>query len=102
MAVKHSKVLTQPDDADSTIGRPSDWNASHTIENGTVEEAQLTTALQAKLHSPANDPSADEKAALAGTSGTPSLTNKYVTNADSRNTDTRDPKAHAHAPGDVT
>jgi hypothetical protein len=35
-------------------------------------------------HSNANDPSADQKAALAGTNGTPSTTNKYVTNTDPR------------------
>ena len=37
----------------------------------------------------------DEKAALAGTDGTPSSSNKYVTNSDSRMTDDRDPNAHA-------
>jgi hypothetical protein len=40
-------------------------------------------------------PTTDEKAALAGTSGTPSATNKYVTNSDSRNSDARTPTAHA-------
>lgn len=40
-------------------------------------------------------PSADEKAALTGTSGTPSASNKYVTNADSRMTNARTPTAHA-------
>jgi hypothetical protein len=38
---------------------------------------------------------ADQFQALIGTSGTPSSTNKYVTNADSRNTDARTPTAHA-------
>jgi len=36
-------------------------------------------------------PSGDQKDALAGTSGTPSSTNKYVTNDDSRNSDERTP-----------
>lgn len=42
-----------------------------------------------------------EKAALAGTSGTPSGANKYVTDADSRNTNARTPTAHhtTHEPG---
>lgn len=40
-------------------------------------------------------PTADEKAALAGTSGAPSGSNKYVTNADSRMTDARTPTSHA-------
>jgi len=39
--------------------------------------------------------SADEVFALAGTSGTPSKTNKYVTDADSRNTNARTPTSHA-------
>ncbi|TCL74252.1 hypothetical protein EDC14_1004190 [Hydrogenispora ethanolica] len=47
-------------------------------------------------HSNANDPTADQKAALAGTSGTPGSTNKYVTNADPRLSDARTPVAHTH------
>lgn len=43
----------------------------------------------------ANIPTVDEKAALAGTSGAPGDGNRYVTNADSRNTDSRTPTAHA-------
>jgi hypothetical protein len=35
-------------------------------------------------HTNANDPSSDQKAALAGTNGTPSASNKYVTNSDPR------------------
>jgi len=44
-------------------------------------------------------PTADEKAALAGSSGSPSVSNKYVTNADSRNTNARTPTAHASSHG---
>lgn len=40
-------------------------------------------------------PTTGEKAALAGTSGTPGSGNKYVTDADSRNTNARTPSAHA-------
>ena len=40
-------------------------------------------------------PTAGEKAALAGTSGAPSGSNKYVTNADSRMTNARTPTSHA-------
>ncbi len=42
-----------------------------------------------------NLPSAGEKAALAGTSGTPGTGNKFVTNSDSRLSDARTPLAHA-------
>lgn len=38
--------------------------------------------------------SVEERDALEGTSGTPSSTNKYVTDLDSRNTDTRTPTSH--------
>jgi len=34
--VKHSKVSTIPDDADTSLVRPSDWNADHTL-TGTIE-----------------------------------------------------------------
>lgn len=40
-------------------------------------------------------PSQNEKDALAGTSGTPSATNKYVTNSDTRLSDARQPLNHA-------
>jgi len=45
-------------------------------------------------------PSAGEKSALAGTSGTPGSGNKYVTDADSRNTNSRTPTGSAG--GDLT
>ena len=35
ITVKHSKVSTIPDDADTSLVRPSDWNADHTL-TGTV------------------------------------------------------------------
>jgi len=43
-----------------------------------------------------NIPSSDEKAALAGTSGTPSGSNKYVTHVDSRMSDARTPTEHGN------
>ncbi len=65
----------------------------------TGHEASYNHAL---LHANTNDPTADQKAALAGTSGTPSATNKYVTNDDSRNTNARTPVAHNHAATEIT
>lgn len=41
-------------------------------------------------------PTDDEKDALGGTDGSPSSSNKYVTNSDSRNTDARTPLSHTH------
>ena len=36
ITVKHSKVSTIPDDTDTSLVRPSDWNADHTL-TGTIE-----------------------------------------------------------------
>ena len=64
-----------------------------------ILESKLT--LNYATHSNTNDPTADEKSALAGTDGIPSGTNKYVTNSDSRNSNARTPTAHktSHAVG---
>ena len=47
-------------------------------------------------------PSIDQKDALSGTDGTPSSTNKFVTNSDSRNSNSRTPTTHSHAESEVT
>jgi hypothetical protein len=66
-----------------------------------IAESKLD--LDYPTHSSVNDPSADQKAALAGTSGTaPSGANKLVDNADARLSNARTPVAHYHAPADVT
>lgn len=82
-------------------------------EDGVVALAQLDTgvstfkqsnhdALPNPHHVTTNDPTTDQKAALAGTSGAPSVTNKFVTNDDTRNSDARTPTTHGHAEADVT
>jgi len=65
--------------------------------NAAAGIAESKLALNFATHSPANDPSVGEKAALAGTSGVPGGGNQYVTNADARNADARAPLAHATA-----
>lgn len=71
-----------------------------TIVNADVEVgaaiAESKLSLNNATHANTNDPTADQKAALAGSSGTPSVTNKYVTNADARNSDSRAPTSHSH------
>jgi hypothetical protein len=52
-------------------------------------------------HADVNRPATGEKAALAGTSGVPSALNKYVTDADARNTNARTPTAHTHPESEV-
>jgi len=54
-------------------------------------------AIAAAHHTNVNDPSSDEKGALAGTNGAPSGTNKYVTNSDPRNSDSRTPATHGNS-----
>lgn len=85
---------------------------NHTHSNkSTLDATQeaFTTALKSSYdsavsisHSNTNDPTADQKSALAGTSGSPSSTNKYVTDADTRNTNARTPTTHTHLESDVT
>jgi len=79
------------------------------IQDGAITNAKVSStaaiaesklALNFPTHSNANDPTTGEKAALAGTSGTPSGTNRFVTNNDPRNTDSRTPTGPAG--GDLT
>lgn len=74
------------------------------IADGAITDAKVASgaaiaesklALNFPTHSNANDPTAEEKAALAGTAGVPSTANRYVTDADPRNSNARTPTAHA-------
>lgn len=57
-----------------------------------ISESKL--ALNHPTHSNASDPTPEQKAALAGTSGTPSSLNRFVTEQDPRMTNARTPTAH--------
>jgi len=46
MAIKHTFVSTVPDEGTSGKVSPSDWNADHTIEDGSIATAKLATATQ--------------------------------------------------------
>jgi hypothetical protein len=64
---------------------------------GSISDAQhgsRGSSLHTDAHANTNDPTANQKAALAGT-GTPSATDKYVSDSDARNTNSRTPTAHA-------
>jgi len=65
----------------------------HIADNAAIQESKL--ALNYPTHSNANDPSADQKSALAGTSGPPSSTNRFVTDSDARLSNSRQPAGHA-------
>lgn len=90
---------------------PSSHNHPNTEITGLGGAATLNVGTAAgtvaagndsRFHANTNDPTADQKAALTGTSGTPSSTNKYVTNSDSRLSDARTPTAHTHVKNDIT
>lgn len=61
--------------------------------NAGIEESKL--ALNYPTHSNANDPTSDQKAALAGTAGVPSDSNRYVTDQDTRLVALSGPVPHA-------
>lgn len=65
----------------ATSGAYSDLSGTPTIP---TKVSDLTNDTGFITSSYANLPSADQKAALAGTSGTPGSANKYVTNSDTR------------------
>jgi hypothetical protein len=45
MAIKHTFVSGKSDGTDATLVQPSNWNASHTIDAGTVGTNELASAL---------------------------------------------------------
>lgn len=69
----------------------------HIFSNAGIEESKLD--LNYPTHTNNNDPTDDQKAALAGTDGTPGSGNKYVTNSDTRLTNSRIPTDHASSHG---
>lgn len=55
MAIKHAKVSAKPDMGDASLVQPSDWNAGHTIDNGTITAAMLAaTAVTPGSYTNAN------------------------------------------------
>jgi hypothetical protein len=72
-------------------GQAAGGELGGTYPNPTVASVHAGSAHHSNAldHANTNDPTADEKAALAGTSGAPSATNKYVTDADTRLEDLR-------------
>jgi len=65
----------------------------HIAGNAGIAESKL--ALNFATHSSANDPTVDQKSALAGTTGAPSNTNRFVTDQDPRLTNARTPTGHS-------
>jgi hypothetical protein len=70
------------------------------IAGTTISADTGTTSGKVAAGDDSRFPTSDEKAALAGTSGSPGTSNRYVTNGDSRLTDSRAPSGAAG--GDLT
>ena len=66
---------------------------SHISASAGIHESKLSLGFP--THSNVNDPAAAEKAAMTGTAGVPSSSNKFVTDQDSRLTNARTPSAHS-------
>jgi hypothetical protein len=67
---------------------PNPWIADGVITDANISDVasigEAKLSLSYPTHPNASDPSPDEKAALAGSAGTPSGTNRYVTEEDPR------------------
>jgi hypothetical protein len=86
-------VSLAPNGVTSSHVADGSLTATDLAPSAAVAESQL--ALNFPTHSSANDPSAEEKAALAGTNGTPGGGNRYVTATDARLSDARPPAGAA-------
>jgi hypothetical protein len=101
---EYNSISTVSNKADKVSGAVS-GNLAGLDQNGNLTDtgnkpADFENAGAVSSHETsythANLPSSDQKNALAGTAGSPSSSNKYVTNDDSRMTDARTPAAHDH------
>jgi len=91
-------TFCQGDDARLTNARTPVVHASSHATGGS--DVLTPAAIGAANAAHGAHPTTDQAAALAGTSGTPNDTNRYVTNTDSRLTDARPAGPHTH--GNVT
>jgi hypothetical protein len=94
-------VVAGVQDSAAKLVEDADVHASAAIAESKLA-LNFATHSNASDHANTNDPSAGQKAALAGTSGTPGDGNRYVTNDDSRNTNARTPSSHSHPSTDIT
>lgn len=79
----------------TVVGTDLTAGTAISISGGSISVQLGTTSTTAAAGNDGRFPTSDEKSALSGTSGSPSGTNKYVTNNDSRLTDSRAPSGSA-------
>ena len=72
----------------------SDFFITNAYVSGVAGIIESKLSLNYPTHTNVNDPTAGEKAALAGTAGTPGGGNRYVTDTDTRMTNARTPISH--------
>jgi len=80
----HALVGALHTTAGVAAGQVIKGTAPNTAAWGTLNHSELGGVGATDHHTNANDPSADQKAALAGTNGAPADGNRYVTNSDGR------------------
>jgi len=91
-----NKYVTNQDSRLSDAREPK----AHSHEVSDVDG--LSDALSGKADTgDGRFPSSGEKAALAGTAGSPGAGNKYVTDSDARLSNARTPTAHTHTQSDI-
>lgn len=93
----HSLVGTDHTASGLTVGHVVRASGTSSFAWAQLKHSDLGGITATDHHSNANDPTSGEKAALAGTNGTPSSSNKYVTNSDSRLTNSRTPVSHGNS-----
>src|SRR3972149_1366607 len=97
-----SDVINLPTDlagkAPSAEGVTNGNSHDHSGGDGApIDHVNPPNVTAPQHHTNANDPTSDQKAALAGTNGTPSIANKYLTETDPRNTNARTPTSHGNS-----
>jgi hypothetical protein len=99
-----NSIVATPDDAGDAIALDVQRKSVGLVAGSQASLGEDSAGLFVELGTTSNTaasgqdsrfPSNDEKSALSGTSGTPSGANAYVTDNDSRMTDSRIPTAHA-------
>lgn len=88
-------------DATSGVHGVPEGEDIETVSGAQAKADAALTAAKSYTDTHPRMPTTGEKAAMAGTAGTPGGTNRYVTNSDSRLSDARAPLPHSHGAADL-